>query len=45
MSPGLSPTKQLLILHMYIMLEDSSLHSFRENCDTQIYLEKLEKWT
>ena len=38
MTLSLNPTIQLLILHMYTIIEDSSLHSSRENCDTNLAL-------
>ena len=34
MTLGLNPTIQSLILHMYTIFEDSSLHNSGENCDT-----------
>ena len=41
----LNPTIQSLILHMYTIFEDSSLHSFGENCDTNLALKdrKMDK--
>ena len=36
MTLSLDPTIQSLILHMYTIFEDSSLHSSRENCDTNL---------
>ena len=33
MTLSLNPTIQSLILHMYTIFEDSSLHSSGENCD------------
>ena len=44
MTLSLKPTIQLLILHMYTIFEDCSLHSFGENCDTNLAL-KDRKWT
>ena len=44
MTLSLNPTMQSLILHMYSTFEDSSLHSSRENSDTNEAL-KTEKWT
>ena len=44
MTLSLNLTIQSLILHMYTIFEDSSLHSSRENCDTNLAL-KTEKWT
>ena len=44
MTLSLNPTKQSLILHMYIIFEDSSLHSSRENCDGNLALKNI-KWT
>ena len=41
---SLNPTIQSLILHMYTIFEDFSLHSFGENCDTN-YALKDRKWT
>ena len=35
---------QSLILHMYIIFEDSNLHSSGENCDINLAL-KDKKWT
>ena len=45
MTLRLNPTIQSLILQMYIIFEDSSLHSSRENCDTNLALkaEKMDK--
>ena len=34
MTLSLNPTIQSLILHMYVIFEDSSLHSSGEKCDT-----------
>ena len=36
MTLSLSPTIQSLILHMYIIFEDSGLHSSGENCDIHL---------
>ena len=36
MTLSLNPTIQSLILHMYTIFEDSSLHSSGENCDTNL---------
>ena len=44
MTLSLNPMMQSLILHMYIIFEESSLHSSGENCDTNFTL-KTEKWT
>ena len=45
MTLSLNATIQLLILHMYIIFEDSSLHSSGENCDTNQVLKdrKMDK--
>ena len=45
MTLSLNPTVQPLILHMYTTFEDSSLHSSRGNCDTNLALEdrKMDK--
>ena len=45
MTLSLNPTIQSLILHMYIIFEDSSLHIAGENCDTNLALKdrKMEK--
>ena len=45
MTQSLNPTIQYLILHMYTIFEDSSLHSSGENCDTNLVLKdrKMEK--
>ena len=42
---SLNPTIQTLILHMYTIFEDSSLHSSGENCDTNLALKdrKMDK--
>ena len=37
---SLNPTIQSLILHMYTIFEDSSLHSSRENCDTNLSVKR-----
>ena len=44
MTLSLNPTIQSLILHMYTIFEDSSLHSSGENCDTNLAV-KDKKWT
>ena len=44
MTLSLNPTTQSLILHMYAIFEDPSLHSSGENCDTNFTL-KDRKWT
>ena len=44
MTLSLNPIIQSLILHMYTIFEDSSLHSSGENCDTNL-AKKTEKWT
>ena len=44
MTLSLNPMMQSLILLMYIIFEESSLHSSGENCDTNFTL-KTEKWT
>ena len=36
MNLSLNPTIQALILHMYTIFEDSSLHSSEENWDTNL---------
>ena len=36
MTLSLNPTIQSLILHMYTIFEDSSLHNSGENCDTNL---------
>ena len=38
MTLSLTPTIQSLILHMYIMFEDSSLHGSGKICDTNLAL-------
>ena len=38
MTLSLNPTTQPLIRHMYTLFDDSSLHSSRENCDTNLAL-------
>ena len=38
MTLSLNPMIQSLILHMYTIFEDSSLHSSGENCDTNLAL-------
>ena len=45
MTLGLNPTIKSLILHMYSIFEDSSLHSSRENSDTKLALKdrKMDK--
>ena len=45
MTLSLNPKIQILILQMYTILEDSSLHSSRENCDTNLALKdrKMDK--
>ena len=45
MTLSLNPTIQSLMLHMYIIFEDSSLHSSGENCDTNLALKdrKMDK--
>ena len=45
MTLSLNPTIHSLILHMYTMFEDSSLHSSRENSDTNLALKdrKMDK--
>ena len=44
MTLSLNPTIQSLILHMYTIFEDSSLHSYGEKCDTNLAV-KDRKWT
>ena len=47
MTLSLSPTIQSLILHMYTVFEDSSLHSSGENCDTNLAVKDrnwINKW-
>ena len=39
MTLSLNPTIQSLILHMYTIFEDFSLHSSGENCDTNLALD------
>ena len=43
-TPSLNPTIQSLILHMYTIFEDSSLHGSGENSDTNLAV-KDRKWT
>ena len=45
MTLSLNPTLQSLILHMYTIFEDSSFHSSRENCDSNLALKdrKMDK--
>ena len=45
MTLSLNPTIQSLILHMYTIFEDSSLHSSGENSDTNLALKdrKMDK--
>ena len=45
MTLSLNPTIQSLILHMCTIFEDSSLHSSRENCDTNLAVKerKMDK--
>ena len=45
MTLNLNPTIQSLILHMYTMFKDSTLHSSGENCDTNLALKerKMDK--
>ena len=45
MTPTHNPTIQSLILHMYTIFEDSSLHSSVENSDTNLALKdrKMDK--
>ena len=45
MTLSLNPTIKSLILHMYIVFEDSSLHSSGENCDTNLAVKdrKMDK--
>ena len=45
MTLSLYPTTQLLILHMYTIFENSSMHSSGENCDTNLSLKdrKVDK--
>ena len=38
MTLSVNPTIQTLILHMYTIFKDSSLHSSGENCDTNLVL-------
>ena len=42
MTLSLNPMIQSLILHMYTTFEDSSLHSSRENCDTNLALKDIK---
>ena len=35
----LNPTIQSLILHMYVIFEDSSFHGSGENCETNLALD------
>ena len=44
MTLSLNPTIQSLIPHMHTIFEDSSLHSSREKCDTNLAV-KDRKWT
>ena len=46
MTLSFNPTIQSLILHMYTILEDSSLHSSAENSDTNLALNdrKMDKY-
>ena len=43
MTLSLNPTMQSLILQMYSIFEDSSLHSSRENSDTKLALKDRKK--
>ena len=45
MTLSLNPTIQSLILHMYTIFEDPSLHNSGENCDTNLALKdrKMDK--
>ena len=45
MTLSLNPTIQSLNLHSYTIFEDSSLHSYEENCDTNLALKyrKMDK--
>ena len=45
MALSLNPSIQSLILHMYTIFNGSSLHSSRENCDTNLVLKdrKMDK--
>ena len=45
MTLSLDPTIQSLILHMYTIFEESSLHRSGENCDTNLALidRKMDK--
>ena len=43
MALSFKPTIQSLILHMYTIFEDSSLHSSGENCDTNLAVKDREK--
>ena len=45
MTLSLNPTIQSLILHMYTIFEDSSLHSSRENSDMNLAIKdrKMDK--
>ena len=45
MTLNLNPTIQSLILHMYTIFENSSLHSSGENCDTNLAVKdrKMDK--
>ena len=43
MTLRLNPTIQSLILHMYNIFKDSSLHSSGENCDTNKALKDRKK--
>ena len=43
MTLRLNPTIQSLILHMYTIFKDSSLHSSGENCDTNKALKDRKK--
>ena len=36
MTLSLNPAIQSLILHKYTVFQDSGLHSFGENCDTNL---------
>ena len=42
MTLSLNPTIQSLILHMYTIFEDSSLHSSGENCDKNLAMKDIK---
>ena len=44
MTLSLNPTIQSLILQMYTIFKDSSLHSSRENCYTNLAVKDRKKY-